>query len=74
MLNRSDIKDSRNFLIGYSLSDDKEIKYFGNKVGYVGRYDKSLNRYFYMRGSRAGLPGPYGDIGYSEVLKAEHAY
>ena len=68
---RNEIKDSRGFTVGYSLDTGKEIQYFGYTKGYIGRFDRTLNRWYWMSGSLSGKMGPTGDIGYSEVLKAE---
>ena len=66
-----DIKDRYGATVGYAMDERNEIKYFGFTKGYVGRYDKIAGRWFWMSGPRLGQLGPQGDIGYSEVLRAE---
>lgn len=68
---RNDIRDSRNFVVGYSQENQFEIQYWGFTKGYIGRYDKISGWWFWMSGSRIGQRGPHGDIGYSQVLMAE---
>jgi hypothetical protein len=70
---RMDIRDSMQKYVGWSEEHSHEIRYFGFKSGYVGRYDKSMKRWFWMSGSRVGQMGPAGDVGYAEVLRAEGA-
>lgn len=70
---KTDIKDSRGFLVGWSEDYPKETRYFGLTQGYIGRYDKIANRWFWVKGPKIGQLGPMGDIGFSEVLKAERA-
>lgn len=73
-MNRSNISDSKSFVVGYSEDDTNEIRYFGFTKGYVGRYDKASGFWYWMSGPRVGKMGPRGDIGYSEVLRAEGKY
>ena len=70
-MTRFEIKDSRNFLMGWGEDDVHEVRYYGVKTGYIGRFDRSSGRYVYMSGSRVGQWGPACDIGPSEVLRAE---
>lgn len=68
---RSDIKDKFGANVGYSEEFPNEIRYFGFTKGYIGRYDKVSRRWWWMSGSKINQLGPQGDIGYSEVLRAE---
>lgn len=70
---RREIKDSRSFLVGWAEEDSKEVKYFGNTQGFIGRYDKASGYWFWIKGPNAGRMGPRGDIGYSAVLEFERA-
>ena len=70
-MTKIDIKDSFGGCVGYAQEDNYEIKYFGFTKGYVGRYDKTSKRWFWMSGPKMYQLGPNGDIGYSEVLRAE---
>lgn len=71
MVTRNEIKDRHNFSVGFSDDDQYETRYFGYSKGYIGRYDKASGYWFWMSGPRSGQMGPRGDIGYSEVLRAE---
>lgn len=71
MNSRVDIRDSRNFTRGWMEATENEIRYFGYTKGYIGRYDKASGYWFWMSGPKVGQRGPRGDIGFSEVLKAE---
>jgi hypothetical protein len=68
---RIDIKDSRGMVRGWADDSPNETKYFGFTKGYIGRFDKKANRYFYMIPGKLGVLGPMADIGTSEVLQAE---
>ena len=68
---RTDIKDSRGMVRGWAEDGPVETKYFGFTKGYIGRFDKKANRYFYMTPSKLGVLGPMVDIGPSQVLEAE---
>ena len=68
---RNEIRDTRNFVVGWSEETPTEIRYFGFTQGYIGRFDKNMKRWFWMKGPKIGQLGPMGDIGFSEVLKAE---
>lgn len=70
---RNDIKDSMGRVVGWSEDYPKEIRYFGFTQGYIGRFDLVARRWYWMKGPKIGQLGPQGDIGYSEVLKAERA-
>lgn len=68
---RGEIRDSRNFILGYWVDNPNDIQYFGYTKGYIGRWDKVAKRFFWMSGPNLGKMGPGCDIGASEVLKAE---
>lgn len=70
-MRRVEIRGSRNLTIGWVEDDFNEVRYFGYKSGYVGRFDKNMGRYFYMKGPQMGQVGPWADIGTSEVIKFE---
>ena len=70
---RNEVKDSKGFYRGWSDEDQLEIRYFGITKGYIGRFDKKAGCWYWMSGPNVGKRGPFGDIGYSEVLKAERA-
>lgn len=70
-MQRVEIKGSRNIPIGWAEYDTYEIRYFGYRKGYIGRFDKNMGRYFYMKGATPGSGGPWADIGISEVIKYE---
>lgn len=66
-MNRQIIKDTMLRPVGWLEDNGTEIKYWGNTKGLIGRYVKSTSIWWYANGTM----GPRGDIGYSEVLKAE---
>lgn len=68
---RIDIKDENGMVRGWADDSPDEVKYFGFTKGYIGRFDKKANRYFYLTPSKAGTLGPMADIGTSQVLEAE---
>lgn len=68
---RNEIRDSRNFVVGYSQDTSMDIQYWSYTKGYIGRYDKASGYWYWMSGSKIGQRGPHGDIGYAEVLRAE---
>ena len=68
---RIDIKDVRGMLKGWAEDTPTEVKYFGFTKGYIGRFDKKLQRYFYMTPGKVNQLGPMADIGTSQVLEAE---
>lgn len=73
-MERVDIKDSKGFIKGWMEISPNEIKYWGFTKGYIGRFDKTSGWWFWMSGPKVGQRGPAGDIGYSEVLKAEGTF
>ena len=68
---RTDIRDSKGMVRGWSEDTPNETKYFGFTKGYIGRFDKKAGRYFYLTPGKIGTIGPMADIGTSQVLEAE---
>ncbi len=70
---RCDIKDSIGARVGWFETDwtGNNVNYYGVTKGLIGRYEKTTGWWFWLQGPKSGQRGPQGDIGYSEVLKAE---